>query len=115
MDTIYLDPRTWDLTLDSYGSIAVASSPYSVSQDVASECRLWLGEARYDTTKGIPYEPSILGELPPPVKLISWYKDAAEGVPEVESADVILQYANRQLTGEIQCQLIDGTTQTLAL
>lgn len=115
MDTIYLDPDTWDMTVDSYGNWAVASSPYAVAQDVASECRLWLGEARYDKTKGIPYEPSVLGELPPPVKLISWYKQAAEGVPEVDKAEVILQYRDRKLGGEIQCQLKDGTTQTLTI
>lgn len=115
MDTLYLDPETWDLTADSYGNIAVASSPYATAQDVASECRLWAGEARYDATKGIPYEGSILGELPPPAKLIGWYKDAAEGVPGVEKATVILDYGNRRLSGEIQCTLADGEGFTLTL
>ena len=112
MDTLYLNDD-WDLTVDSLGNIAMASSPYAVAQDVASECKLWLGEARYDTTKGIPYDTSILGELPPPAKLISWYKTAALGVPEVKTTDVILQYSNRHLTGQIQCALADGTNFTL--
>ena len=114
MDTLYLTDQ-WDLSADSMGNIALASSPYAVAQDVASECKLWLGEARYDTTKGIPYDTSILGELPPPAKLISWYKTAALGVPEVKTADVILQYSNRHLTGQIQCSLDDSTTFALSL
>jgi len=110
MDTLYLDPETWDLVVDSYSNIAVASSPYAVAQDVASECLLWHGEARYDTSKGIPYEPSILGELPPPAKLISWFKSAAEGVPEVDTANVVLDFKDRHLTGEIQISLESGET-----
>lgn len=107
MDTLYLNDD-WDLTVTSTGDIAIANAPYAIAQDVASECKLWLGEARYDTTKGIPYETSILGRLPPPAKLMAWYKDAAEGVPGVAESKVILQYSNRHLTGEIQCQLDDG-------
>lgn len=107
MDTLYLNDD-WDLTADSQGNIALANAPYAVAQDVASECKLWLGEARFDSTKGIPYDTSILGELPPPAKLIAWYKQAAEGVPEVADATVVLQYADRHLTGQIQCTLTDG-------
>lgn len=109
MDTLYLDPETWDLTLNSQGDVAVASAPYATAQDVASECKLWLGEARYDKTKGIPYETGILGQLPPPAKLMTWYKEAAEGVPGVAESTVILQYGNRTLSGQIQCALEDGT------
>ena len=115
MDTIYLDPLRWDMQVDSFGNIAVASSPYAVAQDVASECLLWYGEARYDNTKGIPYEPSILGELPPPAKLISWFKQAAEGVPEVDTATVLLNFENRHLTGEIQVTLNSGDNFTLTI
>ena len=115
MDTLYLDPETWDLTLNSQGDVAVASAPYATAQDVASECKLWLGEARYDQTKGIPYETDILGQLPPPAKLMTWYKEAAEGVPEVNTANVILQYSDRHLTGQIQCTLDDGMEFSLNL
>lgn len=114
MDTIYLNEE-WDMTLDSFGNIAVANAPYAIAQDVASECKLWLGEARYDQTKGIPYETDILGQLPPPAKLMTWYKEAAEGVPGVAESTVILQYGNRTLSGQIQCALEDGTEFSLNL
>lgn len=107
-NTIYLDPDTWDMTVDSFGNWAMASPPYAVAQDVASECRLWLGEARYDANAGIPYEKAVLGELPPPAKLISWYKKAAEGVPLVDEADPILMFDKRVLSGEIHVSLTNG-------
>lgn len=115
MDTLYLDPESWDIVADANGDWAIASSPYAVAQDVASECLLWYGEARYDNTKGIPYEPSIMGELPPPAKLISWFRTAAEGVPEVQAATVLLNFNNRHLTGEIQVTLESGSDFTLTI
>ena len=33
--TIFLDPRTWDLSLDVNGNIAVATSTYQRAQDIA--------------------------------------------------------------------------------
>ena len=114
-DTMYLDPDACDLTFDSYGNFAQASEPYATAQDVASECRLWKGEALFDETAGIPYETSILGELPPPAKLISWYKKAAENVPDVFSAEPILQFKGRDLGGEIHITLENGSNFSLAI
>lgn len=105
--TLYLDPEEWDLTVDSNGDIALAKEPYAIAQDVASECRLWLGEARYDTTDGVSYERSILGQRPTPADLTNWYQDQAKKVSGVNDATVILQFDNRQLTGQIQLT-IDG-------
>jgi hypothetical protein len=39
--SIYLDPRTWDLTLDASGNIAVCTSTYRRAQDIASACRVF--------------------------------------------------------------------------
>lgn len=109
MSTIYLDPDTWDLTLDASHSIALAFAPYERAQSVANACRLWKGEAPYNTDRGIPYEESVLGQQPPARVLSGWYEDEAVTVPGVSSANAVLQYANRNLTGQIQCTLDDGT------
>ena len=103
-------PDTWDLTVDSFGNIASATAPYCTAQDVASECRLWKGEARYDTQAGIPYENELLGELPPPSLIAAWYQGAAENVPNVESAAVSISFdaQNRALSGSISLTLQDG-------
>ena len=62
MATLFLDPKTWDLTLDSEGNIAYAKDPYAKAQDVASAVRLFKGELYYDTEKGIPYFDETLGK-----------------------------------------------------
>ena len=54
MNTLYLDPQSWDFVLDAAGNIAMAKDPYAKAQDVSSACRLFAGELYYDTEKGIP-------------------------------------------------------------
>ena len=48
-DTILLDVSAWDLTTDSQGNIALATAPYSVAQDMSSQCRQWRGEFIYQS------------------------------------------------------------------
>lgn len=109
MSTLYLDPTAWDLTLDASKNIALATAPYEQAQSVANACRLWRGEAPYNTNRGIPYETEVLGRQPPQRVLAGWYEGEALTVPNVTTATAILLYADRQLTGQIQCTLIDGT------
>lgn len=109
MSTIYLDPDTWDLTLDASHSIALALPPYEQAQSVANACRLWKGEAPYNTDRGILYETKVFGQQPPQRVLAGWYEDEALTVPRVVTANAVLQYDNRALTGQIQCTLDDGT------
>ena len=89
-DTILLDRTTWDMVVDSNGNIAVASAPYALEQDVASAVSLFLGELWYDTTKGVPYFESILGQLPPPSLFRSYLERAALTVPGVVSAQATI-------------------------
>lgn len=117
MNTLFLNPDTWDLCVDDYGNIAMAENPYAIAQDVASTGRLWYGEARYDTTRGIPYETSLLGELPPQSLIASWYETEAETVPEVEAVQVVLSFdrTTRQLSGQILITAESGETITTTL
>lgn len=109
MATLYLDPDSWDLTLDASGNIAVAVAPYERAQSVANACRLWRGEAPYNTNRGMPYNKEILGKQLPQRVLAGWYETEAVTVPGVASAIAVLQYADRALSGQIQCTLDDGT------
>lgn len=111
LNTVYLNPATWDLDIDANGNVAMASPTYSVAQDVASVCKTWLGEVPYDTTLGIPYEQSILGYSPPLSLLASWYEQAALTVPGVTNAVCILQFdkEGRNLTGQIQLTVDNET------
>jgi len=112
LDTIYVDPTAWDFALDIYGNIAVANAPYAAAQDVASSCRLWTGEYIYDVTRGIPYDTSILGKLLPRNVLTAFYNTEAKTVPDISEASTLLQFnrASRQLIGQINLTLVDGTT-----
>lgn len=103
MNTLYLDPSSWDLVLDASGNIALASDPYSLAQDAACACRTFLGEVYYNTAIGIPYWQQILGHLPTLQYVKSQLAAAAETVPGVMSAQVfITSFVNRQISGQVQ-------------
>jgi hypothetical protein len=111
MDTLFLTPDSWDLTLDVNGNIAVANAPYSLAQDAASACRTFLGEVYYDTTQGVPYWQQILGHFPTLQLVKSKLVAAAETVPGVASAQVFISSVeDRQLRGQVQVTDANGNT-----
>jgi hypothetical protein len=103
MNTLYLVPNSWDLTVDSSGNIAMATEPYALAQDAASAAKTFLGEAYYNTLLGVAYEWKILGENPPLEYIRQQLIKAALTVPDVIAARVFFTgFANRVLTGQIQ-------------
>jgi hypothetical protein len=109
MDTLLLDQDDWDLVLDLYGNWAVASNPYSQAQDAASEIRTFQGEAYYDTTLGIPYWVSILGQNAPLSLVKSEMTKAALRVPGVTQARAFLyELRSRVLRGQVQITNAEG-------
>lgn len=111
MNTLLLDRTTWDLCLDTSGNIAVASGPYALAQDVASACRLFLGELFYDTTKGIPYFGQVLGQPPSIPFLKAQLVAQALTVPGVVSAQCFISsIVGRKVSGQIQ--FVDSSGQT---
>lgn len=101
--TLLLDRDTWDICLTANGDIAVATEPYALEQDVASECRVFEGECYYDTTRGIPYLTSILGR-PVPVQILKEkLAQAARRVPGVRTATAYLtDISGRSVSGQVQ-------------
>lgn len=107
--TLLLDRTNWDLCLDAAGNMALASEPYSLEQDVASECRVFEGECYYDTSRGIPYLTSILGRPVPVQVLKEKLAQAARRVPGVRTATAYLtDISARSISGQIQFNA--GTT-----
>ena len=89
--------------LDAHGNIAVASDPYSLAQDSASEIKLFQGELWYDTTRGVPYWQEILGKLPPVNVMKTAFVAAAKLTPGVVDARCFLSaFSNRTVTGQVQ-------------
>ncbi|OZA31491.1 MAG: hypothetical protein B7X83_08400 [Polynucleobacter sp. 17-46-58] len=116
MNTLLLDPETWDLVIDAAGNIAMATQPYSIAQDVASACRLFSGELWYDTAKGVPYFEQILGENPPLSLIKAEIVKAALTVPNVVSAQCFISaFDNRGIQGQVQVTDSFGTSSTVTI
>lgn len=99
--------------IDANGNIAVASDPYSIAQDAASEIRLFQGEAYYDTTRGVPYWSQILGHFPSVTLMKSAFVNAALLVPETVKAQCFIQsITDRQVTGQVQ--ILDENSSVIA-
>ena len=111
MDTLYLDPVSWDLTLDSSGNIALATNPYALAQEAANGIMTYSGEVYYDTSLGVPYFSQVLGQIPSLEWLRSQYIAIALTVHDVVSANVFFSgIVERKLTGQIQVTSNTGHT-----
>jgi len=115
--TFLLNLNTWDLCLDSLGNIAIASAPYSIAQDVATQISTFLGECWYDTTQGVPYWQQILGARPAASLIIAAIQEQALLVPDVATCEVTLESINAQrgITGQVVITDTDGNTTSLSL
>ena len=102
--TLLLDRASWDLVLDANGNIALASEPYSLSQDAASAIRTFLGECYWDTTVGVPWLTQIFGVPNISIKIVKQLLvNAALTVPDVVAAQVFITgLTQRTLTGQVQ-------------
>jgi hypothetical protein len=112
-DTLRLDVGAWDLALDSQNNIAVATAPYSVAQDMGSQCRQWRGEYIYNQADGVPLS-SILGESPSLALVKSDFAQAAAQVPGTSNTVCyISSVRDRLVTGQVQATLV-GTNTVIA-
>lgn len=114
--TLLLDRDTNDLCVDASGNMALATEPYSQLQDASSAGKVFEGEAWYDTTIGVPYfEQVFRGEQPVQV-LKARLALAAQSVPGVAAASVVLTVlTDRTLRGQLQIRTDDGETLTTAI
>lgn len=111
MNTILLNPQTWDLMVDASGNIAMASEPWSITQDVSSACRLFQGELWYDTAQGIPYLQQVLGQPLLVSFLAGQLEAAALTVPGVATANAFITgLVGRRLTGQVLITTTNGDT-----
>ena len=114
-NTLLLDQDAWDLVLDVNGNIALAATPYSIAQDVASATRTFLGECWYDTDLGLPYWQQILGEFPPLPFVSQQIEQASYTIPNVAAVEVsFTSFESRSLAGQIQIIDTDGVTNNVA-
>jgi hypothetical protein len=116
-DTWLLSWDTLDSCLDANGNIAVASAPYSIAQDVATQESTFLGECWYDTSQGVPYWQQILGKRPPASLMVSLLEAQALLVPDVATATATIGGINakRGAIGQMIIVDTDGNETTVPL
>ena len=95
----------------------MASTPYAQAQNAASACRVWKGECALNTVRGVPYEQSVLGFRPTTSQVASWFENEADQVTGIDSSLAILTFdeSTRELGGQIQLTLSDGTTTNVSI
>jgi hypothetical protein len=114
-DTLLLSVSGWDLTLDSQNNIAITTAPYSVAQDMSSQCRQYQGDYIYNASDGVPYQ-TILGKSPSLGVMKSDFVTVAAAVPGTSNVRCFIQsVSNRLVTGQIQATVTAaGTTTVIA-
>lgn len=109
MNTLLLNPKTWDLLIDSSRNITVAAEPYALAQDAASAIKLFRTEDYYDTTRGVPYWQQILGHWPTVSIMKSYFNSAAMTVPGVVASQCFIEsIKDRRPKGQVQVTNKDG-------
>lgn len=116
MDTLYLDPTSWDLSLTTDGDIAIAKNPYSTAQSVANAIRLFEGELYYDTEQGVPYFDEVLGQPHSFALFKHRMEEAALRVDGVKDVVVSVQrISDRRLSGGVTFKDENNQTHTVEL
>lgn len=120
MDSIALDPATWDFTVDAYGDWATVGDAtpgletgpeYRMAQDVATRLMAWRGEVYYDTTQGMPYD-TLLGSANVALLQALATQEALKVTPVV-ACDASLTFTrgkSRTVTGTIYVSDAQGST-----
>ena len=116
MDTLYLDPVSWDLSLTTDGDIAIAKKPYSTAQSVANAIRLFEGDLYYDTEQGVPYFDEVLGRPHSFALFKHRMEEAAMRVDGVKDVIVsVSDITNRGLSGSVRFKDENNQVHTVTL
>lgn len=115
--SLYLDPSTWDIGIDSVGRLKTVSNPYAIAQDVACACKAVLGEVIYDTTLGIPYFSSLFGRHVSTTLVTHYLSKQAMRLPTVSTVNVSLSAdkSTRNTSGQIYITDTNGVSSQLLL
>lgn len=114
--TLLLNKKTWDLTTDALGNIAMDSTRYAIAQDVASAIKTVIGELFFDTNIGIPYYEQVFGQNYIPQLVKAQMEQAALTVPGVvEATATVVLDDTRELTGNVVVIDEDGVETTIQL
>lgn len=108
--SLYLNEQ-WDITLDSSGDLATTAGRYCDAQNVANATRLFTHDAYLAQQKGIPHFELDLGVIPSLSEIRAWYRKAAMGVENIQSASIDITAIDddtRTLRGIITATSLNG-------
>lgn len=114
--TFFLNPDTWDLTIDNNGNIATVIDAYAIAQNVANAVRLFTKDAYFNQADGIAHFTVELGQLPSESLVQEKINNEALTIPGVANAITTLtKFENRQLEGNIEITTTSGDTVNVAI
>lgn len=101
----------WDIQLDNHGRIIECTGAYAIAQHAANAIKLFTNDAYFDPDRGIPHFVVDLGCRLQPSIIRSRFKDAAQGVAGVASANVVnIELGKDRVVGcEVNLYLLDGS------
>lgn len=110
MKTFALD-ENHDIFLDEQGNIAMLEGQAQIAQDVATSCLVDLGEAEFDTERGVPYN-QILGE-PADMSLLQEYidREAKRCDSDVLGATIINDRLDNENDRRLSFEIMVSTTE----
>lgn len=112
--TLQLDRKSWDITLDGVGRIALTGDDAATAQNVANEVRLFTEDAYFIQDQGVPHFLIELGRRVNNSVLRSYLRRAALRVPDVKevlSVEITrFDPKTRTLTGDIQLTTVEGVS-----
>ena len=115
-NTLMLNDK-WDIYVDEAGNIATVTEDYAIAQNIANAVRLFVGDAYFEQTRGVPYLTEVFSKktgISQSVVINRWRNAAltVEGVTACEPQPV---YDNdgRLIGGTILATTINGTNVTV--
>ena len=106
--------ENWDICLDGNGRIATTEGEYAIAQSAANAARLFVNDAYFNATKGIPHFSAELGQDYEASQSVfsNRLKQAVMNVEGGADCDPQLEYSEngRIIEGRILITLENGAT-----
>ena len=115
-NTLMLNDK-WDIYVDEAGNIATVTDDYAIAQNIANAVRLFVGDAYFEQTRGVPYLTEVFSKKTGVSQsvVINRWRNAALTVEGVTACEPQPIYDNdgRLIGGKILATTINGTNVTV--
>ena len=115
--SLFINPNTWNLAVDSNRNIAVCADPYALAQNVSNAVRVFKGECYFSVEYGIDYLGDILGYTPPLSLIKARYEELAKTVKGVADARCTITGLTKErvCNGYITITTVEGGSLDISL